>query len=235
MAAALVFHRVSRAQKIQIVIMITIGLCGILLASPDDGIIALLKKAISTNHALLAMLAAVSFLRLMAQPHGEQEEPLPSGTHGFFRTLFGVHIFGAIINLSAILIVGDRLSSRKPLTLFQGLTLSRGFSLAALWSPFFAAMGIALTHAPGANLIEMVTHGLPIACIGLLVATIGLKSAKKEASYEGYPWQFTSLWLPALLAAAIILTHRLYPAISILTLIALFSLGITFLTLSLRY
>ncbi len=233
-AALLSFPRISRALKIQIFILTVIGLSAILYAARDGAIIELLKQAITANHALLAMLAAVSFLRLIANPNSEGQSAPPTGIRGFFRTLFGVHFFGAVINLSAILIVGDRLSQKKPLSIFQGVTLSRGFSLAALWSPFFAAMGIALTHAPGASLVELSTHGLPIAMVGLLISMVGLKTAQKMAPYEGYPWNFASLWLPALLAIAIVVTHSFYPDISILTLISLFALSITFAKLALN-
>jgi hypothetical protein len=180
------------------------------------------------------MLAAVSFLRLIAEPDSGEKSALPTGIRGFFRTLFGVHFFGAVINLSSVLIVGDRLSQKKTLSHFKGLTLSRGFSLAALWSPFFAAMGIALTHAPGASLVELSTHGFPIALIGLLISMVGLRTAQKITPFEGYPWNFSSLWLPALLAVAIVITHTIYPAISILTLISLFALSITFAKLTLN-
>jgi hypothetical protein len=233
-AALLTFHRISHLQKIQIALMTLIGLSAIVYAARNGGTVELLKQALSTNHALLAMLAAVSFLRLIADPETGERSALPNGIQGFFRTLLGVHFFGAVINLSAVLIVGDRLSQKKPLANFQGVTLSRGFSLAALWSPFFAAMGIALTHAPGANLVELSSHGFPIALIGLLISMIGLKSAQQIAPFEGFPWNFSSLWLPALLAVAIMIAHSFYPATSILTLIALFALSITFLKLSLK-
>lgn len=235
LAALIMFHTFSLVLQLQILLLITLGLVGIAFSTPAIGNRSLITHALSINHSLLAMLAAVSFLRLITQPCSTDDENLPHGKRGFIRTILGVHFFGAIINLSAVLIVADRLSQRKPLKLFQGTTLSRGFSLAALWSPFFAAMGIALTNAPEANLLELSIRGFPVAMIGLLISSIGLKSAQKNAPVEGYPWQFKSLWLPGLLAIAIITAHTFFPLTPILTLITVFSLGITYISLTIRH
>ena len=65
------------------------------------------------------------------------------------------HLFGSVINLSAVMILGDRQSRRAPMTPLQAAVLSRfraGLALVAV----FAAMGIALSNAPGAQLVTPV-------------------------------------------------------------------------------
>lgn len=233
-AGLIMFPGFAPVLKLQIITMIVIGLSAILVTQGSSQAIPHLSEALSINHRLIAMLAAVSFLRLITQPQGEDEPVLPKGKRSLFRTLLGVHFFGAIINLSSVLIVADRLSKKKPLTMFQGLILIRGFSLAALWSPFFAAMGIALTNSPGANLFQLSCQGFPLAILGLLISILGFRRVDRQMTLEGYPWNFRSLWIPGLLAAAIISAHQIDPAISIVTLIAIFSLAITCITLLFR-
>lgn len=233
-SGTLLFPYVRGIQRVQIIIMGLVGICGLAYTalstekSPD------LIKALSVNQALLSMLAAVTFLRLIAAPRTETGEELPTGYPGFIRTLFGVHFFGAIINLSAVMIVGDKLSQHQRLSDYQAAILSRGFALAAHWSPFFAAMGIALTNAPGSELPQLTAMGFPLAVIGLGIAFLDIGKARREQEFVGYPWHFGSLWIPALLAAAVMVTNHYQPQIPILSLIALFSVGLTLLTLFAR-
>ena len=98
------------------------------------------------------------------------DERDPRGPAALWRTLLGVHLFGSVINLSAVMILGDRQSRRQPLAPLQATVLSRGFSLAAHWSPFFAAMGVALSNSPGARLLMLSSVGLPVAALGLALA-----------------------------------------------------------------
>ncbi len=236
LAGLIMFRRFSPVLQMQIIAMIVIGLICIMSSTMNKGVSTAIIQAVSVNHHLIAMLAAVSFLRLITQARGEESEVLPNGRVGFIRTLLGVHFFSAIINMSSIVIVADRLSKKNALHLFQGVTLSRGFSLAALWSPFFAAMGVAITNAPGADIAELSLHGFPVAMVGLLASTLGFRAeTEREGGTEGYPWNFKSLWLPAFLALAIIIAHSLFPLTSILTLIAIFSLCITAITLVLTH
>lgn len=233
LAGLLLFARVTRAQRIQILAMFAVGVAGIIWGVLH-GLDAGLGKALAGNQAILSMLAAVSFLRLVALSPADAEERLPRGRGAFWRTLFGVHLFGAVINFSAIGIVGDRLSARRPLSTLQALTLSRGFCLAALWSPFFAAMGVALTQAPGSQLSVMVAVGIPVALLMLLLT--GWRMAARDGidDYPGYPIRLEALGLPLLLAAGTLLMRRFLPEVPILTVIALLSLLVTVAVLVLR-
>jgi hypothetical protein len=82
----------------------------------------------------------VQFLQLVAIPKDEVNEELPTGKKAFIRTYLGVHFFGSVINLSSILLVADRLVSRNPLSQQQQVLLTRAFSSAANWSPFFCSI-----------------------------------------------------------------------------------------------
>ena len=216
-----------------LLLMLGVGAAGLLYAMLDGGWVQW-GKALATNQALLAMLAGVSFLRLISLPEVDAGEDDPRGRGALWRTLFGVHLFGSVINLSAVMILGDRQSRRASLTPLQASVLSRGFSLAALWSPFFAAMGVALSHAPGAQLLTLSSTGLPLALFGLLLSGWCLTRRADIDIYVGYPMHFGALWIPALLAALVLSLHLWQPQLPILTLISGSALGLTLIVLLLR-
>lgn len=233
LAGLLLANRLVGAQRLQVIVMLLVGGAGVLWGLAAGGSLPL-EGLLASNQALLAMLAAVTFLRLVSLPPTDYEERLPMGPHALWRTLLGVHLFGAVINLSSIVILGDRLSARRPMSALQALVLSRGFALAAHWSPFFAAMGIALTNAPGSELSRLSLIGLPIALLALAISSWQLARRPEAAEFRGYPLQFGSLWIPGLLALLLILAHALVPQVSILTLVATLSLGLTLVLLILR-
>lgn len=232
-AGLLLFPAVTGMQRGQVLIMFLLGLAGIAWAAQTGGD-PKIEAALSANQSLLAMLAAVSFLRLITQPGADPEESRPRGRRALWRTLLGVHLFGAVINLSAVTIIGDRLSSNRPLTLLQALVLSRGFAMAAHWSPFFAAMGVALTNAPGARLVILTSVGLPLAVVALGFSGWRLSHDSAAADYAGYPMHFAALWIPCLLALSVMLMHRNSPDLPILTLISLLSVGLSAILVLLR-
>jgi hypothetical protein len=199
LAGMLLAPLVNGLQRTQTLAMFAVGVAGLLYAWASGGVVQL-DKALSTNQALLAMLAAVSLVRLISLPEVDAGEADPRGRAALWRTLLGVHLFGSVINLSAVMILGERQSRRQPMTPLQASVLSRGFALCAHWSPFFAAMGIALSNAPGARLPTLSTVGLPIAALGLLISGWRLSRWPNVDDYVGYPMHFGALRIPALLA-----------------------------------
>ncbi|PLW69557.1 hypothetical protein [Pseudohalioglobus lutimaris] len=232
-AGLLLVSDVRGIPRIQAVIMLVLGSLGLLYGAYTQGEADYLK-AVAANQALLSMLAAVSFLKLITLTATNKVDILPTGKRAMWRTLLGVHLFGAVINLSAIMIVGDRQSRHSPLSPAQATVLSRGFAMAANWSPFFAAMGVALTNAPGAELSVISPVGLPIAMIALAWSGWQLTRQFDVDNYEGYPLHFGSLWIPGLLAIAVLLTHHNFPSLPILTLISLLSVSLTLLVMTMR-
>jgi len=233
-AGLLLAGRVGGLQRTQTLAMFAVGMAGLLYAWLSGGV-PQLDKALSANQALLAMLAAVSFLRLISLPEVDAGEPDPRGRAALWRTLLGVHLFGSVINLSAVMILGDRQTRRRAMTPLQASVLSRGFSLAAHWSPFFAAMGIALSNAPGAQLLTLSSVGLPLAALGLLAAGWQLSRWPDAIDYVGYPMHFGALWIPGLLALLVLGMHRALPAVPILSLISATALGLTASVLLVRH
>ena len=233
-AALLLASSIAGIQRLQSLLMLAIGGAGLLWGVTAAGT-ARFEQAIVANQAMLAMLASVSFLRLITLPSTGDDEHLPTGRAALWRTLFGVHFFGAVINLSTVMIVGDRQSRNRPLSPLQATVLSRGFAMAASWSPFFAAMGIALTNAPGANLTVVSLTGLPVAMLALGFSAWQFQKLFDVAEFRGYPLNFQALWIPGLLALAVMLIHNRYPDLSILTLISSLSLLLTLAVMLARH
>ena len=225
-AGVLLARRVTGLQRIQTLAMLLVGGTGLLYGWISGGPVQL-EKALVGNQALLAMLAGVSFLRLVSLPAVDAGEADPRGRTALFRTLLGVHLFGSVITLSAVMILGDRQSRLQAMTPLQATVLSRGFALAAHWSPFFAAMGIALSNSPGAQLLVLSSVGLPIAVMGLSVSAWQLSRRPAAGDFVGYPMHFEALWVPGLLASLVLLMHQLSPGTPVLTLISSLSVLLT--------
>lgn len=222
-AALLLSHRLSRRQRLQTGWLLGLGVAGMAWGAWQGGPLNL-GQALAGNQGLVSLLAAVSFLRLVTRPesaHGDA--PPPRGRQALWRTLIGVHLFGAVINLSTVVILGDRMTTHGRLGKRRALALSRGFAAAAFWSPFFSAMAAALTYAPGAKLSIVVLAGLPMAALSLwlTVREIDPKDPRLGAPFIGYPMNFKALWIPGLLVAIVLALHTLIPHWSILAIIAL--------------
>jgi len=230
LVAFLLFGRLGRVQQFQTLAMLAVGLVAAAIGLWRDVPLAALVRGLYANHVLIAMLAAVTFLRLVTTL---QTEPvaLPKGRAALWRTLLGVHLFGAVINMSAVFIIGDRLARRGRLSSLQARVLSRGFSLAAHWSPFFVAMGVALTQAPGSQLVTLSLVGLVPAAIGLGIAGAGLVRLPGAATLRGYPMQLKSLATPVTLALGVFLLRFWLPGVGVITLVSALSLLVTALLL----
>ncbi|OHZ02569.1 hypothetical protein BC443_01835 [Salinicola sp. MIT1003] len=174
-----------------------------------------LLEALTINQSLLMMFAGVSFLT-MATPMATKNPQRPGSMIG---TMLGAHLFGAAINLSVVFLFGERMQREGKLTRSQALILGRGFTAAAAWSPFFVAMGVALTYAPGLNYLNLVPWGLLTAALLLILNWIDVWRLK--APFTGYPIEKSALLMPCLLALVVIVLHLLWPGLSIPLIIAI--------------
>jgi hypothetical protein len=232
LAGLLLFGRVTGLLRIQVLLISAIGMLALWWSVADQPLPW--QRLLAVNHSLIAMLIAVSFLRLVTSFKADPDEQLPTGRRALWRTLLGIHLFGAVINMSTLVIIGERLSRRQLLTPLQGMLLSRGFATASHWSPFFVAMGVALIHADGARLAVVSVAGVPAAVLALLLAGISLSRQPGARQLAGYPMHFEALWLPGLLAVLVMSARMLWPDIAILTWVSLLSLLLCLLVLLTR-
>ncbi|MDP0919387.1 hypothetical protein Q6272_30510, partial [Klebsiella pneumoniae] len=87
----------------------------------------------------------------------------------------------------------------------QLLALNRGLSSAALWSPFFASMGVVMTLAPQMNYATILAFGLPL---GVAAGTLSLLDLSRRFDLDtvaGYSLSPRSLLMPVAMASLIML------------------------------
>jgi len=231
-AAMLLLPEIQGRTRNQSLVLLIVGLSG-LAWGWSQGVPPAWSRVFGSNATIIAMLAAVNFLRLITAPGADDTGRPPSGRRAVRSTLAGVHLLGAVGNLSTVHIMAPRMIRVGGLQRQQAVVLSRGVAAAALWSPFFAAMPAALTYAPGAQLSHLSAVGLPLALLGLVITTREVERAGAEG-FTGYPMRLGSLWLPALLALAVLAVHGVRPDVSVLGIIAALAPTVTALTLTLR-
>lgn len=235
MACLLLWRRVKPVQQRVVLLLVVFGAAGIAWGAAA-GHAGLFHRAMTQNLPLIGMLIAVSFLQLIGARPGGEREHLSTGRGALLRTLVGVHLFGAVINYSAITIFADRLSARARLTLDQATALSQSFILGSVWSPFYGAMAVALTFAPQASLTRLMMIGVPVAVCGLALSWFTLSSARhgRARGFAGYPLHLESLSVPFALVVAVLILHEVQPAWSILTIITVAAPAVCVLTLLAR-
>ena len=234
-AASRMFYRLLPLQRVQVLTMLFLGAAGLIFGQLYKSNVSWWLKALEGNQGLISMLLSVSFLRLIAISELTAKEKLPSGPSALWKMLLGVHAFGAVINFSAMIIMADRLAAKQSLTPLQALVITRGFTLAAHWSPFFASMGVVLISAPGASLWKLMPMGLVLAAVGLFIAgRLLIKQPEAELTHA-YPMHWRSLTLPLLLALSVLTLHLLVEQVPVLTLVSLLALFFSLSVLFWRY
>ncbi|WP_369854458.1 hypothetical protein [Candidatus Thalassolituus haligoni] len=235
-ATLLLAPQIKVAQRKQIGVLLLVGAAGLVFAGWSGSGGRYLLKAVEGNQMLLAMLIGVSFLRLVALAGITASEQLPRGQRALQQTLLSTHLFASVLNISAALIVGDRLRharNNQPLQPEQGVVLLRAFSTCAFWSPFFAAMGLTLLSAPGSQLATLVLFGLPLALAALLFSAWEISRNPEAENALGYPLQWSSLWMPLVLAVLVIISHLIWSELAVLTLVTLIAMVFSFIWLAL--
>lgn len=232
-AGGLLLKRLQPSQRIQTLVLFSLGLVCLLIGLFKGASVQYLLNALEANQVVLAMLVGVSFLRLLAQ--SDQPDPeQPKGRRALWNTLLGCHLIGAVINMSALVILGDRLSRTQPMNTLQGLILVRAFSICACWSPFFASMGVVFICSPEARLGEMLPYAVPLSLLALLVTGLQIARHPDVETTVGYPMHWQALRLPLLLAGMVMLGQFLWPQVSVLTLVTLIALLSTLIGLPIR-
>ncbi len=234
-AAMLLFRRGSLILRIQVGVLLAIGI-GMILVAGNQGAEFDALKAFGANTGLLSMIAAVGFLRLVTLPAPGRVRRLPTGRRAFLQTVFGISVFASVINISAPILIADRIHRERPLQRFTAQTVVRVFTAMSNWSPFFGAMAAVLTYVDGARLDWIILVCLPFSmfCVLMVVAEARWRHSDEVREFVGYPLEKEALVVPALLMVGVAVSSQLFPAIPILVLIALSALTITVMLLAKR-
>jgi len=234
-AAMLLFVDTSRILKIQVSLILLAGIAMMLYAHGQTAVVDP-SSVVGSNTGLMTMIASVGFLRLVVIPHNLQEESLPIGRKAFLQTIIGLNISSSIINISAPILIADRIHRKRPLQRFSAQTFTRIFCGVSSWSPFFGAMAVVLTYVNEASLAWIIVAGFPFMLVGAIGVYIEarLRYADEVESFVGYPTHLAALKIPAILIVTVIAMSQLFSTIPILVVIAVSALLVTALTLLLR-
>lgn len=208
-AVALLWRDVPRRSRIQAAVLITLGVTMLLVARVVYNAAVDWSAMLQGNAFVATMLVGVSFISLVGKEQGHKKTPgrRVTGSGGILRTWLGVHFLGTILNMSTIIMVGDRLARAGPLTMPQYLALNRGLSSAATWSPFFASMGIVLALAPETQYFHVALFGLPLALASGLITTFELSRRFDLSNVYGFSLAPRSLMMPVIMALLVMLFH----------------------------
>ena len=232
-AAVLLFRRLPRAMVFQVSGLLLVG-AGCLAWVTLNGHPVDFVRVTSANIHIIALIASVTFLRLISLPGDEAGTSLPRGNRALVKTAWGLHVFATVINLSAVMLFGNRMEQAGKINRLQAVMFSRAFASGAYWSPFYVSIATALVYAPGSDFPTLMLAGLPVALAGLLITTWQLARDGEGRDTCGYPLRFEALFVPVLLCTAVILLHNVFPDFPILTLITVLSFLLALLMLAVR-
>lgn len=187
------------------------------------------------NQTIIAMILAVSFLSIISKPKLENTSGLV-GQSAVWRTAAVLHLLGSVINLSVLPLVGDRLKTQGREGFLNSLLISRVYSSAAYWSPFWAAAATALTFAPEANIPTLFIVGLVVAGMSLFFGTLEIikKMGPELSTYKGFSVTASTAINPLLLVAMVFTSNLVWPEVSTPALVMMNSLALVILALSIR-
>lgn len=235
LSAILLLPNTTFSQRVQLAVINLIGVALMLFALSKNVVIDW-AFVFSQNTRLLSMVVSVGMLKLIIGHGAAAAKKLPVGRKAYWHTLLSLSIFGSVINISAPILIADRLTLNRPLDYFSANTLSCLFCSCASWSPFFAGTAVVLTAVQGVELPVIVSNGFPFLVMAVLVLYWRAVLFKKDEleKFHGYPLQFDSLWIPLMLAFIVLMGSLLVPQLSILIVICLaaisMSIGILMLT-----
>ncbi|ADZ90072.1 hypothetical protein [Marinomonas mediterranea] len=211
--------RLNSRNRIQVILLLSVGvICSGVAFVVKDVAFGDLARVLKANLGITSMLVGVSFLSLL--PNSKQSKGDVRKLKGALSTWVSVHLLGAVINLSSVFLVGDRLQRTQPMTDGQLSVIVRALTTAGFWSPFFASMAVAFSVAPSAVYLELLLVGIPVAMVALLFSMWELRRMNQLETFIGFPVSFTSLVFPVFLAAVVLFFHYfVFEALPILSIV----------------
>ncbi len=221
-ALALLWPGIGRRQQLQALVFVAAGLAAFLWGA-SRGAPPRFDSLLGQNQPILSMLASVTLLRLLNRPPRGDEPELPRGPGAYLQSMLGVHAFGSVINISAIVLMSDRLARAQPLGFDQAQLFSRAFSAVAFYSPFIGGVALALASTPGSNPLVLMLFGVPLAGVACLLLWWRAGSGRAGAvdGFRGYPLHPRDLKTPLALGAAVLLASVAMPGYPVLALITM--------------
>ncbi|MCX7945723.1 MAG: hypothetical protein N2557_01965 [Hydrogenophilus sp.] len=233
------FRQLDVRQRRYVVGLIATG-GGLAIAAAAKGLAVAWERMLTQNTLLIAMLAAVTYLQLVVPEGSARREPEKvQPWRRLAQTAAAIHWIGAVINLSMVVIAAEQLArqagGRVPEVVAR--VAARAFLAAALWSPFFAAMAVALTYAPGASFGEVAGYGVGIALFLLLWGVMEVLWSTPPEVLRGipsYPFEGRQLWLPVLMAVVVAGVHAWHREWAMVAVVNVAAVGVPAVVLVVR-
>lgn len=221
-ALALLWPGIERWQRVQSLAFVGAGLAALTWAA-GHGAAPRLASLLGQNQPILSMLASVTLLRLLNRPPRADDPELPRGRRAYLQSMLGVHALGAVINISAVILIADRLARTRSLGVDQAQLISRAFSAVAFYSPFIGGVALALASTPGSNPLVMAAFGMPLAGVAFLLLYAYARADRSHDvdRFRGYPVRMDSLRVPLALGAAVLAAVVTTSRFSVLDLITI--------------
>ncbi|MFD1383201.1 hypothetical protein ACFQ45_07470 [Rhodanobacter aciditrophus] len=216
------WQRLNRRNKRQCGFLLVVGVVALVVAVFTDVTVPVFSL-LQGNLAIVAMLTGVSLLGLL--PDSTKPKPPMTGVKGFASTWASIQLLGAVINMSAVFVVGDKLQRQSgQLSGPQYSILVRALTSAGWWSPFFASVAVALSIAPDAEFHHLAVIGLPLSIMACALSCWEFKRSGQIEAFQGFPLSVSSLAFPVLLAALVLIFHYfVMPEAAILSIVTLLS------------
>lgn len=221
-AGCAAWGRLPGRARIQIGLMIGVGLACVAAAGARGSAVDW-GDLTGRSLPILALLAGVAFLRMVYRAEDGGGVAAPQGFGAYLRTMTGVHLFGAVISISALAVFADRLARSAPLGRREIAMLGRSYSMVAYYSPLIGGVALALSLVPGVRFPVLFLTGIALACIGLFVIVVLGRWEEGEAiaEFRGFPFRPESLWLPLTLVGSVTVVHWIWPAMPVLLVVTL--------------
>lgn len=220
LAGAVALTRLRGGVRVVVLVLTAVGVAGIVFGAAA-GTAPGLDAVSSVNQDLVAMLAAITCVRLIV-PTVAPGTGILRGWPALVRTSLVVHLLGSVINMSAVTLTADRLSTRGRLPLADALLVSRAYAAGAFWSPFWLASAATIAYLPGADVAPAVVAGASVALVALLLSTADVAAmlGPQRRDYRGYTLSPALLVAPIAMVALVAAGHAVSPSTPIPRLVA---------------
>jgi len=211
-AALIASTRVGGAVRAVVAALALAGVGGLIAATVMTGRMPGAAAVASVNQDLVAMLAAVSLVRLV-MPTARADAGRLHGWPAIVRTSLAVHLLASVINMSALTLAAHRLSREGRLPLPDAVLLSRAYAAGAFWSPFWLASAATIAVVPDADTRPALIIGAVVALVAVTLGTldVGRLLGSSRAEYRGYPLTPSLLVVPSAMVALVMIGHVLLP------------------------
>ena len=226
-AAFFIFQRVSRSVRHQTLTIAGIGAVLIAVAVATGNGEGWFSGVVLGPMNMILLFVSVCFLRLM--PHSRKnsdgtrvDSSVWYGRKGMFGSTVAGALLSSVLNVAAVIILGDRISDdgKRKLSPREAVILGRSLYTSTFWSPFFVATTVMMTLFPDMELAHTLPFGLGLSLVCLVLVYVYSASGKIADDERGYPLKFMSLVMPVSLMILVFAGHFLLPKIPVVAVTA---------------